>query len=371
MSITQNRIASQIAEAIGNTNQLTDIHIRQDSSLFFKGPAGLNKSTEAPVTRQEIEQFFDFLTEHRAEGDRWRDRIVCSKGDFNEAITVDKKYRLRVNGFYWGEKKELGASIRCQPCDVKNMDVLGVPEIMKFFLENKGLILVTGPTGAGKSTTIAAAIEYLNHSETPRNIITIEDPIEYEISSKSCLITQREVGKGYLASMADGVVSALRQNPDVIVVGEAREKDTISTMLRAAASGHLVLGSMHTNNARDTVEAILSVYQGEEVGVKAAALASRLVGVVSQQLVPRKDRKSFILATEVLIINNAVRNAIRTQDYTQFTNLMNESRESRSSYTLNSELAEMVRNDQVSKEDAIAATYDPDGLRKALGVIGS
>jgi twitching motility protein PilT len=373
MSNLQNRIAAEIAQAVQADRNITDIQIREGSQIFYKSPKGLVRSNTPVVTKDELAAFFDFVTANHARTSHWRERIKnAPTGDFNEAINLPgSEKRLRINGFESGSKHGLAAAIRCQPTTVPTMETLGVPEIMKFFLETKGLVLVTGPTGSGKSTTIASSVQYLNNGKYPRNINTIEDPIEYEIASKNCLVTQREVGTGHLRSMSDGVISSLRQNPNVIVVGEMREKETISASLRGASSGHLVLASMHTNNARDTVEAILSVYQGPEIEVKAAALASRLQGIISQQLVPLRDQSAYVLATELLIVNTQVRNAIRTMNFTEFVNLMDSSRGDNSSYTLNAELETLVRDNQITQEAALVASYDPDDLKKRLGLISN
>lgn len=365
------KIAGIIADAIKVDPNISDFHIREGAPIYCKSPSGLRILYKEAVSKVDIMAFFSFVTEHRKGEAPWQKRMENPRGDFNDTITIDGSTRIRVNGFYFSEKKKLAAAIRCQPVKVKPMEKLGIPEIMKYFVEQRGLVLVTGPTGSGKSTTMASAIEYMNSSaagraDIARNIITIEDPIEFEFESDNCLITQREVGTGYLTSMNDGVISALRQNPNVICIGEVREKDTISATLRAASSGLLVLASIHTSSARDTVESMLSVFEGEEAKSKAATLANCLVGIISQQLVAKADKSGYVLVTELLTVTPHVRNAIRAMDYSQFPNLMSSSSGAFSSYTLNSELCTFVSENQITKEAAMMATYDVEELRKLL-----
>lgn len=369
-----NRIAAEIAEVLKNEPFVTDIQLRENAPIFIKSPKGLTRLGSKPVTKNEITDFFYFVapSQDGNAGDGWRTRIKGATNDFNASITlVESRRRLRLNGFQWSGAHLFGAAVRCQPADVPPMESLGVPEIMKTFLEGKGLVLVTGPTGSGKSTTLASAIDYLNNSKTAYNIITIEDPIEYEIASKSSLVTQREVGTGSLESMSGGVLSALRQNPDVIAIGEMRDRETVAVALRAASSGHLVLASMHTNSAKDTAEAILNVFEGEEVAIKAQMLSSVLQGIISQQLVPTTDKTAFVLVTEVLIVDRAVRTAIKNRSFTELANTMDVPSGENPSYSLNYELANFVNDGQITREAALIASYDPEGLRKKLGIIKS
>lgn len=367
----QNRIAAEISKVLDKEPFVTDIQLREGAPIFVKSPKGLTRLESAPLTKADLSAFFYLISPAQGGGgDEWKTRLKGPTNDFNNSYSMpDCAKRLRINGFEWSGAPKYGAAVRVQPATIPPMEKLGVPEIMKTFLDGKGLVLITGPTGSGKSTTLAAAIEYLNNSKFAYNIITVEDPIEYEISSKNSLVTQREVGTGSLKSMHDGVISALRQNPDVISIGEMRDRETVSVALRAASSGHLVLASMHTNSAKDTAEAILNVFEGEEVATKAQMLSSVLLGIISQQLVPTADEDAFVLVTEVLIVDRQVRNAIKDRKYIELANMMDVPSGDNSSYSLNYDLANFVNDGQITQKAALMATYDPEGLKKKLGII--
>lgn len=216
--------------------------------------------------------------------------------------------RFRVNTFI--QRGSWACAIRLIPFSIPRLDTLGLPPIVNDLAKKeRGLILVTGVTGSGKSTTLAAMIDYMNHHKN-LNILTLEDPIEYLHHHGSCVVNQREIGSDS-SSFALGLRAALRQDPDVIMIGEMRDLETISTALTAAETGHLVLASLHSASAAQTVERIVDVFPAHQVDQICIQLANTLQGVISQQLIPRADGKGRVLAAEVMIATPAIRNLIR------------------------------------------------------------
>jgi twitching motility protein PilT len=226
--------------------------------------------------------------------------------DFSNAMTGIG--RFRVNTFI--QRGSWACAIRLIPVNVPRLDTLGLPPaIQELADKEKGLILVTGVTGSGKSTTLAAMIDYMNHHKN-LNILTLEDPIEYLHRHGTSVVNQREIGSDS-ASFALGLRAALRQDPDVIMIGEMRDLETISTALTAAETGHLVLASLHSASAAQTVERIVDVFPAHQVAQICIQLANSLQGVISQQLIPRADGKGRVVAVEVMMATPAVRNLIR------------------------------------------------------------
>jgi twitching motility protein PilT len=216
--------------------------------------------------------------------------------------------RFRVNLFI--QRGSYAAAIRIIPIQVPQLSSLGLPPIVhQLATTEKGLILVTGITGSGKSTTLAAMIDLLNHTRR-LNVLTLEDPIEYLHRHGTCIVNQREVGTDTI-SFAQGLRAALRQDPDVIMVGEMRDLETISTAITAAETGHLVLGSLHSGTAAQTIERIVDVFPPHQQAQITIQLAGSLQGVICQQLIPRKDGKGRVVACEVMVATTAVRNLIR------------------------------------------------------------
>jgi twitching motility protein PilT len=231
-----------------------------------------------------------------------------NKAEVDFSINLTTGDRVRVNLFrnIYG----IGAVFRIVPSKIPDFDTLGIPPVMKnVVMKGKGLILVTGPTGSGKSTTLAALIDYINRS-LPMHIITIEDPVEFVHTPRRCLINQREVGKSANTFM-EALRGALREDPDVILVGEMRDLETVSMAITAAETGHLVFGTLHTISASKTVDRMISEFPADRQNQVRAQLAESLTAVISQALIPRKDRPGRVAAFEVLISTPAVHNLIR------------------------------------------------------------
>ncbi|TLS39232.1 type IV pilus twitching motility protein PilT [Pseudalkalibacillus caeni] len=245
------------------------------------------------------------------------------KGEIDFSYGIPGVSRFRINAYH--QRNCIALAIRVIPSKIPSLEELQLPEsLLKFAKKPQGLVLVTGPTGSGKSTTLASLINYMNENMS-KHIITLEDPIEYLHKHRRCIIDQREIGFD-TNNFANGLRAALRQDPDVILVGEMRDLETIATAITAAETGHLVLGTLHTSDAPSTIDRIIDVFPSNQQTQIRIQLASVLVGVVSQRLFPTNDRKGRRAAIELLVNNSAVANLIRNEKIHQINNVMQTSR---------------------------------------------
>jgi len=241
------------------------------------------------------------------------------QGHADFSLSLPEVGRVRVNIYL--QRGSYAIAIRIIPMNIPEIDSLGLPDVCRELpLKGSGLILVTGPTGSGKSTSLAAMINLINHS-VKGNIITLEDPIEYMHRHGTCIINQREIGTD-CPSFSQGLRAALRQDPDVILVGEMRDLDTISIAMTAAETGHLVMATLHAATPIQTVERIIDVFPPHQQDQIRIQLANTLLGIISQQLIPRADGNGRVLACEVLMANSAVRNLIRDNKAFQLNTVM-------------------------------------------------
>ena len=278
--------------------------------------------------------------------------------------------RFRVNVYF--QRASLGAAFRLIPTELKSLEELGMPPSLRELADKpRGLVLVTGPTGSGKSTTLAAMIDLINRTRAD-HIMTIEDPIEFLHRHKRCIVNQREIGPD-ATSFADALRGALRQDPDVILLGEMRDLETISTALTAAETGHLVFATLHTQDAPSTVDRLIDVFpaaQQEQVRVQ---IAATLQGVVTQTLLPRADGSGRVAAIEVLLPDDAVRNLIRQAKVEQVYSVM-QTGGKRGMQTLEQALADLVGRGVVSQETAVSRSSRPDQLlgllQRGAGLVG-
>ncbi|KAA0258025.1 type IV pilus twitching motility protein PilT [Deferribacter autotrophicus] len=240
--------------------------------------------------------------------DEEKKKLFLEKGDLDFAYEIKGVARFRANYFF--QKRGIAAVFRQIPAKILSVEELGLPpQILKFADLSRGLVLVTGPTGSGKSTTLAAIIDYINRTRKD-HILTIEDPIEFVHEKKGCLINQREVGN-HTNSFASALRAALREDPDVILVGEMRDLETIELAITAAETGHLVFGTLHTNSAAKTVDRIIDAFPAGQQAQIRTMLSESLKGVVAQQLLKRCDKPGRVAALEILFVNSAVANLIR------------------------------------------------------------
>jgi len=270
--------------------------------------------------------------------------------------------RFRVNAHY--QRNTIAMSFRTINDKVRPLEELHLPEICsKLTYLPRGLILVTGATGSGKSTTLAGMIDGINKREQV-HIITIEDPIEYAFVSNRSTIEQREIGSD-CPTFASGLRHALRQDPDVILVGEMRDLETTGAAITAAETGHLVFSTLHTNNAPQTIERIIDIYPADQQNQIRSMLANTLQAVISQVLFKRTDQPGMIPALEIMLCTPAVRNCIRENRIFEIANVIETSR-ALGMQTLDSSIKQLYMNGYISREDAIAMAAHPEKLERAL-----
>ena len=280
--------------------------------------------------------------------------------DFSYEIPGFKRYRVNAHM----QRGMVGLAMRAIRTKVPPLSALNLPEVIsRLTYLPRGLVLVTGDTGSGKSTTLAAMIQAMNE-RYKKHIITLEDPVEYTFASQKCLIEQRELGAD-MPTFASGLKHALRQDPDIILVGEMRDLETTALAITAAETGHLVLSTLHTVNASQTVERVVDMYPANQQNQIRAMLANTLQAVISQTLFRRVDKAGMVPAIEVLLCTPAVRNIIREARTYEIPNVIETSR-SIGMTTLDNAIAELYFNGMISREDAIAQAAFPDKLDRTL-----
>jgi twitching motility protein PilT len=289
------------------------------------------------------------------------------KRQIDVSHSVPGMARFRVNVYF--QRRSLGAAFRLIPDRLKTLDELGLPDSLLGLADKpRGLVLVTGPTGSGKSTTLAAMIDEINRKRHD-HIVTIEDPIEFVHWHKNCIVNQREIGSD-ATSFAEGLRAALRQDPDVILLGEMRDLETISTALTAAETGHLVFATLHTQSAPGTIDRIIDVFPGHQQDQVRTQIAASLQGVVSQSLMPTSDGTGRVAACEILLPDDAVRNLVRQGKIEQIYSVM-QTNTKRGMQTLEQALADLVLSGVVTREVALSYSSRKeqlDGLLSRAGV---
>lgn len=274
------------------------------------------------------------------------------------AVELTDVGRFRVNAFV--TRRGEGAVFRVIPSRIKTFAELGLPEIVRTLARNeKGMVLVTGPTGSGKSTTLATMIDLINE-ERQDHIITIEDPIEFIHPHKGCIVNQREVGP-HTNSFSAALRAALREDPDIILVGEMRDLETIAMAITAAETGHLVFGTLHTMGAPQTVDRVIDVFPTDQQAQIRAQFAESIRGVISQTLVPTTDGKGRAAALEIMIATPAIRNLIREGKTFQMHSVI-ETSTREGMCTLDQSLKTLIESGRVKREDALRKAFDGDAL---------
>jgi twitching motility protein PilT len=282
------------------------------------------------------------------------------------AYSIPGVGRYRVNTYF--QRGTIGAAFRLIPTETVPIEQLGLPSVIRSFAKKpRGIVLVTGPTGSGKSTTLASLINEINETRD-EHIMTIEDPIEFLHSHKRCIVNQRELGAD-APSFALALKAALRQDPDVILVGEMRDMETIGTALTAAETGHLVFATLHTQDAPQTIDRIIDVFPPAQQGQVRAQLAIGLQGVVTQTLLPTADGQGRAVAAEVLIPTPGVRNLIREGKTHQIYSLI-QTGGAHGMQTMDSSLATLVRENQITMAVAESRASEPSEMRKLVQGVG-
>ncbi len=332
----------------------SDVHITVGVPPIFRINGELVKYGEAALTQMDTEVFV-----RQVMTDEQFDKLV-SRGDIDFSYAIPGYSRFRVNAYK--QRGSFGMALRIIPYGIPTMESLGLPPIIGELTKlPRGLILVTGPTGAGKSTTLATMIDKINR-ERACHIVTLEDPIEYLHKHNKAMVNQREIGTDS-QDFLTGLRSTLRQDPDVILVGEMRDLDTISVAVTAAETGHLVLSTLHTIGAAETIDRIIDVfppYQQRQIRVQ---LASVLQAVITQQLLPRIDRKGRVPALEVMIATPAIRNMIREEKVHQIQTAI----KTGSKYqmqTMDDSLLSLYNKGLISKDKLVSQAVNVEEVKK-------
>jgi len=336
----------------------SDLHITTGLPPVIRIHGKLMPLTEYPklTPNDTKEMIYSILTQNQ------REKLERNL-EFDFSYGIPGKARFRVNVYY--QRDSLGAAFRVIPVKIKNIEELGLP----MFLENitdkaRGFIVVTGPTGSGKTTTLAALIDKINETRN-EHIMTIEDPIEFLHRHKKCMINQREVGSD-TKSFADALKYVLRQDPDVIMIGEMRDLETIQAALTAAETGHLVFATLHTQDAPQTIDRIIDVFPPHQQQQIRIQLAGTLQGIVAQQLLPTKDDKGRVAGVELLVPTSGIRNMIREAKTHQIYNSM-QTGQKYGMVTMDQSLADLYRRGMITLETAINKAVFPEDLKQMLG----
>ena len=291
------------------------------------------------------------------------------KKKFEETHELDFSFsqkgvsRFRGNLYY--DRGAVAGAFRVIPHEIPSMDLLGLPPMIREIIKSpRGLILVTGPTGSGKTTTLASMIDAVNQARH-EHIITIEDPIEYVFPHKGCLVNQREIGQDS-SSFSEALRHILREDPDIVLVGEIRDMETMEAALTIAETGHLTFGTLHTNSAVQTISRVIDIFPPDQQPEVRSSLSLSLVAVLSQTLIPRIDTAGRVLAAELMIPNAAIRNLIRENKIHQIYSQLQLGQEKFGMQTLNQALASLVNKRIISEEDAYNRSSDIEELKQAI-----
>jgi twitching motility protein PilT len=335
----------------------SDVHLVSGMPPLFRVHTVLEAADGyPPLAPQQVEEFVRNLVGEKRFADLEKRR------DLDFSAEVETLGRFRVNAHY--QRDTIAMAFRAIPHKVPALETLNLPAVVERFVDlPRGLILVTGHTGAGKSTTLAAMIDAMNR-RYQYHVITVEDPVEYELRSNKCVIEQRELGSD-VPTFASGLRHALRQDPDIILVGEMRDLETTSAAVTAAETGHLVLSTMHTQNAAQTIERIIDIYPAEQQNQIRSMLSNTLQAVVSQILFKRMDKPGMAPACEVMVCTPAVRSCIRENRIHEIPNIIETSR-SAGMCTLDESIKALYLNGVISRQQAIAEAARPEALSKAL-----
>jgi twitching motility protein PilT len=327
----------------------SDIHIHSGARLRYRLAGRLVDQDDEPLEPAQSEALALGLMR---EAER---AVFDERGEVDFAYVLGELSRFRVN--VYRQLRGVDASLRRIPMSPPSLDALGLPtDLARLVAFHQGLVLVTGPTRCGKSSTLAALVDLIN-GERADHILTIEDPIEYVHPSRRCLVNQRNVGR-HTESFARALRAALREDPDVIVIGELRDRETISLALTAAETGHLVLATLHTDNAVRTVNRVVGSFPPDQQEQVRAMLSESLRAVISQRLLPRADGAGEVAAIEVMRVNRAISNLIRENKTVQLRSILQTGR-SQGMRLLDDSLAELVRSGVVRREDALRCAEDP------------
>jgi twitching motility protein PilT len=352
MPPTLNQLLKQMVEQGGS-----DLHLTTNSPPQIRVDGVLKPLNVPPLTPTETKQLsYSILTDnqkHRLEEDLEIDFSFGIKG----------LARFRANVFH--QRGAIAAAFRQIPYEIRGFRELGLPGIVERLCEKpRGLVLVTGPTGSGKSTTLAAMLDKVNR-ERHEHIITIEDPVEYLHSHKKCIVNQRELHAD-THSFSNALRSALREDPDVVLIGEMRDHETVESALRIAETGHLTFATLHTNSAAQTINRIIDIFPAHQQGQIRVQLSFVLEGILCQSLLPRAGGKGRVLAMEILVPNAAIRNLVREDKVHQIYGMMQTGQAKHGMQTFNQSLAALYFKRMITQQTALARSSHPDELQEII-----
>jgi twitching motility protein PilT len=352
MAVTLHQLLKTLVEQGG-----TDLHVTTNSPPQIRVDGNLVPLQLPPLTAPETKALaYSVLTDHQ-------------KHRFEENLELDFSFgvrglaRFRANIF--SQRGAVAAAYRTIPWEVKSFQDLGLPDVVSNLCEKpRGLILVTGPTGSGKSTTLAAMIDKINN-EDKGHIVTIEDPVEYLHGHKSCIVNQRELFAD-THSFSNALKSVLRQDPDVVLIGEMRDLETIEAALRIAETGHLTFGTLHTNSAAQTINRIIDVFPAHQQSQIRAQLSFVMEGILCQALLPKASGKGRCLVMEILVPNSAIRNLVREDKIHQIYSMMQTGQAQFGMQTFNQSLASQYFKKQITLTTALSHSSNPDELQEMI-----
>jgi twitching motility protein PilT len=352
MSATMHQLLKTLVDQGGS-----DLHVTTNSPPQIRIDGKMIPLQLPPMTAAETKQLiYGVLTESQ-------------KHRLEEALEVDFSFgvkglaRFRANVFF--QRGAVAGAFRTIPWEMRNFKELGLPEVVSNLCERpRGLILVTGPTGSGKTTTLAAMLDKINN-ERHEHMVTIEDPIEYLHSHKKCLVNQRELHAD-THSFTNALRSVLRQDPDIVLIGEMRDLETIESALRIAETGHLTFATLHTNSAAQTINRVIDVFPAHQQSQIRAQLSFVLEGILCQSLLPRANGHGRVLALEILVPNSAIRNLIREDKIHQIYSAMQTGQTQFGMQTFNQSLASLYYKKQITLQLALSMSSHPDELQDMI-----
>ena len=337
--------------ALAHERGASDVHMACGMPFLCRVDGRVERLTEEALTREQCEQYaLELAGEHCT--------ALRETGECDRSQSLACGVRVRGNLFY--QQGAVSAAVRLLADGIPELTSLGLPPaVLEFADYRSGIVLVTGETGSGKSTTLAALLDRINHTRAA-HILTLEDPIEYVYTPDRCLINQRQIGSD-TRSYASGLRAALREDPDVLLIGELRDLDTIETALTAAETGHLVFATLHTNSAADSIDRMLSVFPEGRQRQARLQISTTLRAVLSQQLLPHKSGQGRVAACEVMVVNSAIRNLIREGKTPQIESFITMNAQG-GSITMDNALHELVRAGAITEETARAYCRDRESF---------